>query len=76
MTRDPKDIAGQRFGRLVVVEEDRTRLRRLWRCKCDCGAVKLVQRRNLVAGLTRSCGCFTRERMRAWWRGLPMPEVP
>lgn len=58
-----KDIAGQRFGRLLVVErvanteEGRTR----WRCKCDCGGETLQPGKVLRKGLVVSCGCYHRE---------------
>jgi hypothetical protein len=32
-----------------------------WRCKCSCGAEKVVLGHNLLAGKTRSCGCLNRE---------------
>ena len=58
-----KDLAGQRFGRLLVLEEadsidDRTR----WRCKCDCGVVCDILTTNLTGGITKSCGCLRKER--------------
>lgn len=40
-----KDLTGQRFGRLTVLERsDQTatrgsRTRKLWKCQCDCGAI-------------------------------------
>ncbi len=39
------DLTGQRFGKLVVLEEDgfiigqNGKRRRLWKCKCDCGNI-------------------------------------
>lgn len=76
MRRNPTDITGLRFGRLIAIEEDRTRSRRLWRCRCDCGRTKLFAKLNLIKGGTRSCGCFMRETMRAWALDLPRPEAP
>jgi hypothetical protein len=54
-----KDIAGQRFGRLVVVERipGSRKSRAKWRCVCDCGAWTEVPTGKLTAGLIRSCGC-------------------
>jgi hypothetical protein len=51
------DVVGQRFGRLVVLEnakDEKGRYR--LRCKCDCGAEKLVVSSNLRRGFTKSCG--------------------
>lgn len=58
------DLAGQRFGRLTVIEEagrDKQR-NALWKCKCDCGNECVVSSNNLRRGHTTSCGCFNRER--------------
>lgn len=62
--RAPKrDLVGERFERLVVVEwvgRDR------WGgsildCRCDCGNMKPVNSQNLFSGNTKSCGCFSLE---------------
>lgn len=65
-----KDITGQRFGRLQVLEFVGT-FKRIgsgvvskaskWRCKCDCGRVIEIFRSNLVDGGTKSCGCLIHE---------------
>jgi len=53
-----KNIVGQRFGRLVVLEElPGSRIR----CKCDCGNETVVLRPNLRSGNTKSCGCLKKE---------------
>jgi hypothetical protein len=55
---------GDRFARLVVLEEAERRednLRR-WRCRCDCGGEKTTTTRCLTGGGTQSCGCLQRER--------------
>ena len=52
----PKDLTGQRFGRLVVVERMDQKTKYgcwLYRCKCDCGNEKIVVAGNLKAGLTK-----------------------
>src|SRR4051812_33081354 len=51
---------GDRFGRLVVVEETDDRLygrARGWRCRCDCGGEIVTVAPSLVRGMTQSCGC-------------------
>ena len=57
------DLIGQRFGRLVVIEEAGRNKRRnmLWLCKCSCGAEVTVSNGNLQSGRTKSCGCLCRE---------------
>ena len=59
------DLTGQRFGRLVVVEESKKTNKRkgiFWNCLCDCGIEKVVYGAELRSGDTKSCGCFQRER--------------
>lgn len=60
------DIAGQRFGRLVVDTPAPARrsgqgTRSAWWCRCDCGALVSVVTDSLRAGLTRSCGCLYKD---------------
>jgi len=58
-----KDIAGQRFGKLVAEEYVGKNEHNfaLWRCKCDCGNTAIVTGSSLRSGTTKSCGCL-RER--------------
>lgn len=58
------DLAGQRFGRLTVVELNPERDRKgqcRWLCACDCGAMPVVVGMYLTDGSSRSCGCLKRE---------------
>lgn len=59
------DLVGQRFGRLVVVEEaGRSNHRKvLWKCRCDCGNETVACSNSLRSGNTTSCGCFQHERL-------------
>ena len=60
-----KDLIGQRFGRLVVIEKLPSKNRRCWwKCKCDCGNFKDVPTTSLTLGDTKSCGCLNKEKMR------------
>lgn len=57
------DLAGQRFGRLVVIEEAaraNPRRRRVV-ARCDCGRQTIVLVERIRSGGTRSCGCLARE---------------
>lgn len=58
-----RNITGQRFGRLVVLESTDIRIRRrvVWKCLCDCGNTCEVESVNLTRGDTQSCGCLSRE---------------
>jgi len=59
-----KDLTGQRFGRLTVIELSDKRSGRnvVWRCKCDCGNEVYVRSANLVTEDTKSCGCLQKEK--------------
>lgn len=70
------DIKGQRFGRLVVVEQagNSTNGKPIpWLCMCDCGNEKIIISSSLRYGKTRSCGCLkdekTSKRSRKYPRG-------
>ena len=55
-----KDLTGQRFDRLTVIERciDANLHGTVWKCKCDCGNVVDVFAGNLTRGHTKSCGCL------------------
>lgn len=56
-------LAGQRFGKLVVIRDVRNKgERHVCECACDCGNKKTVERCHLVDGDTLSCGCLRKER--------------
>lgn len=56
-----KDLTGQRFGNLLVLEKDETKIGKAshayWICKCDCGNIKSIQSPHLIRQTTQSCGC-------------------
>ena len=56
---NPRQLKGQRFGKLTVVSQ--TELRKhgyiVWECKCDCGNTVNVSSRYLIGGINQSCGC-------------------
>lgn len=62
-----KDLSGERFGRLVVLERASDRVfssgRKAvqWKCVCDCGNEKIVASTHLTSGDVTSCGCYYRE---------------
>lgn len=58
------DLTGQRFGRLTVIERDKTTNKTygtFWICRCDCGNIKSIASLSLRNGSTQSCGCFNKE---------------
>ena len=55
-----KDLTGQRFGKLVVLERVKNdRFGHVnYKCQCDCGSITIVDATNLRNGITNSCGCL------------------
>lgn len=60
-----RDLTGQRFGELVVVERATNGKGRStrWLCSCDCGNETVVYAANLTRGMTKSCGCTRAEKV-------------
>ena len=73
-----KELTGQRFGRLEVLERAGSVGRKAtWRCRCDCGEEAVVSGDSLRSGHTSSCGCANRprggassHRLYATWAGM------
>ena len=62
--KNKKDITGQVFGRLTVLEEVPERMYNghiAWKCKCECGNEIIVSGVSLRNGDTKSCGCYASE---------------
>jgi hypothetical protein len=60
-----KCLKGKRFGRLLVLRQSLKRSKTgflLWKCRCDCGNIKIVIGTNLTRkNNTESCGCLQKE---------------
>lgn len=54
-----KDLSGQHFGKLTVIEDTGERKNRqvVWLCQCECGNTTKVVGQSLRSGHTTSCGC-------------------
>jgi len=51
------NLAGQRFGRLVAIEQtSNNRGGAHWICRCDCGRITTQVSQNLRLGRVKSCG--------------------
>lgn len=60
---NPKDLSGQRFGKLVATKctGKKAKCKNLvWECKCDCGNEIEVPTNRLREAGTQSCGCIRR----------------
>lgn len=56
-------MVGKIFDSLTVLEYDHsenrgTYSRAYWKCRCECGNIKIIRTDNLTRGKTRSCGCL------------------
>ena len=63
------DLTGQRFGRLVVLEEAGKTKRGYitWKCQCDCEKednIIIISGDSLRSGNTKSCGCYSKDKAR------------
>lgn len=62
-----KNLTGQKFGRLLVLEytaEKKNRSCAYWKCLCDCGKEIITSSNELLNGHTQSCGCLRLEKLR------------
>ena len=72
------DLTGQRFTRLLVLEEADAehqvyyngKHKVTWKCLCDCGNIHYATTENLRRGDTPSCGCIKKENQRAKLKDL------
>ena len=61
----PKEMLGKKFNRLLVIRQNGYREKEYaWLCRCDCGKELIVGGYQLRSGKTKSCGCWTRDRMK------------
>ena len=73
------DLTGQKFGRLTVIGQGaRKRNRITWHCICECGKSVDVLSNSLLAGNTKSCGCYQRQRAAEaqWKHGEAVRSAP
>lgn len=57
-----KNLIGQKFGRLTVMDIAESGKRKKYKCQCECGTMCTVRSDGLTSGHTQSCGCLKRER--------------
>lgn len=61
----PKNLVGNRFNRLLVINFHHIDWRGgyMWECQCDCGNSIIVRGDSLTSRNTQSCGCLRLERI-------------
>lgn len=62
MTRRYRDLGGEKFGRLTVIEFAGLygKKQATWLCRCECGGEKTLRACSLTSGNVKSCGCLKR----------------
>jgi hypothetical protein len=55
-----KDLTGQVFGNLIVIDYSHTDKYAYWNCKCGCGNEKKIKSTYLIERENISCGCLHR----------------
>lgn len=56
------NISGREYGRWTVGEAALSRGKHpYWNCTCACGGLREVNQSSLVSGLSKSCGCLSKE---------------
>lgn len=70
--KKPRDLVGERFGKLTVLERygQDVEKRVLWRCRCDCENQVLVSSADLLGGRVHDCGCMKKIDLTAKGRDL------
>lgn len=58
--KNKENLIGQKFGKLLVLEETEERVNKniVWKCQCDCGNICKVYTSMLTLNKTKSCGCL------------------
>lgn len=62
-TRPKADLVGKTFNEFTVLAEAPRHIRangqrvRIWKCRCSCGNIRYLNKRELESGKRKSCGC-------------------
>lgn len=63
-----EDLTNKKFNMLLVLEKSEShiepsgRKRTMWKCRCDCGNIKVIPANCLKSGTIKSCGCLKTKR--------------
>lgn len=66
MAGKPKDITGNKYGRLTAVSRTENKAANHsynWIFLCECGVEKELETGNVVKGSTKSCGCYKEDKL-------------
>lgn len=61
-----RNIKGKKFNRLTVIRFSYKNKNSVdfWECECDCGNTKIIRGHSIEHGLTKSCGCLQKEKVK------------
>lgn len=68
--KEREDLTGRQFGRWTVLKRAENRIKnnsqhiRYWLCRCQCGTEREVCEKNLISGISKSCGCARKEKQK------------
>lgn len=55
-------MPNNKYNRLTIIKVINKNGRKYAICKCDCGNIKTIEYNKVVRGLTKSCGCLSKEK--------------
>ena len=63
------NMVGKRFNRWTVLsfafsKKSKHLTNPMWKCRCDCGTIKVISGATLRNGTSKSCGCYKQEKAR------------
>lgn len=73
VSHNRRDVRGQTFGRLTVIDFAPTRgkeARVICRCSCPRGTVREFGQHDVIRGMTKSCGCLQDEKRAESWKKI------
>jgi len=58
------NLEGKKFGNWTILQrmENDKHCKAQWKCRCDCGTVRIVGGSVLATGKTKHCGCLNKEK--------------
>lgn len=56
------EMIGKKYGRLTVLSLVKRGKAPAYLCECNCGNIKEINRKALIKGMTKSCGCLKTEK--------------
>lgn len=61
--KNTKNICGEIFGRLTVLECETIDNTIIWKCICECGCITYSDHNTLTSGHKKSCGCLQKDKI-------------